>query len=45
MSENILKVEGLSKVFRSKKTEIKAVKKVSLSVKQGETVGIVGESG
>lgn len=45
MSENILKVEGLSKVFRSKKTEIKAVNNVSFSVKQGETVGIVGESG
>ena len=45
MSETILKVEGLSKVFTSKKTAIRAVNDVSFTVEKGETVGIVGESG
>lgn len=41
----ILKVEHLSKVFSSKKAHIRAVNDVSFTVAQGETVGIVGESG
>ncbi len=45
MPETILKVEGLSKVFSSKKTRIHAVNSVSLQAKHGETIGIVGESG
>lgn len=45
MSETILRVEHLVKTFASQKAEIKAVNDVSFEVKQGETVGIVGESG
>lgn len=45
MSEVILKIKDLDKVFSSKKTEIKAVNSVSFEVNKGETIGIVGESG
>lgn len=52
MSELLLEVNGLKKyfpitggLFGSKKGEVKAVDDVSFSVKKGETLGIVGESG
>lgn len=45
MAETLLKVEDLSKVFSSKKAQIKAVNHVSFEMNAGETVGIVGESG
>ena len=51
-SEMIFKVEDLTKhfhskagVFSSKKKVVKAVDGVTFSVKHGETVGLVGESG
>lgn len=43
--ENIMEVRGLHKRFTSKGITVKAVTDVSFSVKPGETVGIVGESG
>lgn len=43
--QNILRVEHLCKDFVSHKTIIHAVDDVSFTVRQGETVGIVGESG
>ena len=41
----ILEVKNLSKVYESNGTSVKALSDVSLTVRQGETVGIVGESG
>jgi len=43
--ENILEVKNLHKRFTSKGITVKAVTDVSFSVKPGETIGIVGESG
>ncbi|GKX27716.1 ABC transporter ATP-binding protein [Vallitalea longa] len=45
MSEVILKIKDLDKVFSSKKADIKAVNGVSFEVDKGETIGVVGESG
>lgn len=45
MKEPILRIEGLSKVFSSKKVNVKAVNDISFDVLEGETIGIVGESG
>ena len=44
-SEEMLRVEGLRQYFRDGKNWIKAVDDVSFSVKKGEILGIVGESG
>lgn len=43
--ENILEVRNLRTYFDSNGVELKAVDDVSFSVKKGETLGIVGESG
>ena len=43
--ENILEVKNLHKTFTSKKIVVKAVTDVSFSIRPGETIGIVGESG
>ncbi len=43
--DTILEVKNLHKQFTSKGITVKAVSDVSLAVKQGETIGIVGESG
>lgn len=45
MAETILKVKNMSKIFSSKKVDVKAVNNISFEVEKGETVGIVGESG
>ncbi len=42
---NILEVKNIHKRFTSKGITVKAVTDVSFSVKEGETIGIVGESG
>ena len=43
--ENILEVRHIHKRFASKGVVVKAVTDVSFNVKEGETIGIVGESG
>ena len=45
MSEVILRVKDLEKVFYSKSTNVIAVNQVNFNVQKGETVGVVGESG
>ena len=43
--DNILEVRNVHKRFTSKGITVRAVSDVSFSVKKGETIGIVGESG
>lgn len=45
MAEDILQVESLSMTFHSGRTAVHAVSDVSFALRQGETLGIVGESG
>jgi oligopeptide/dipeptide ABC transporter ATP-binding protein len=45
MEENLLKVEGLKTYFSTKAGMVKAVDGVNLVVKQGEALGLAGESG
>ncbi len=41
----LLKVTGLTKTYKNKKTNIRAVKGIDLSINEGECLGLVGESG
>lgn len=43
--ENLLEVVEIQTVFKTEKGEVTSVDEVSFSLKPGETVGIVGESG
>ena len=45
MNENILEVKNLNVYFREKNNNIKIIDDVSFSVKEGECLGILGESG
>ncbi len=45
MSEVLLEIKNLSKVYESKGVNVKALTDVNLTVNKGETIGIVGESG
>ncbi len=45
MTEPLLKVEGLSVEYRTRKGRLRAVEDVSFSLGKAETLGIVGESG
>jgi len=45
MNMSVLKVEGLHVTYSTREGEIPAVVDVSLSLQQGECVGLVGESG
>ncbi|HXW92850.1 MAG TPA: ABC transporter ATP-binding protein [Terriglobales bacterium] len=45
MSQVLLRVEGLKKVFRSGTSELQVFENLSFQVAQGEMVAIVGESG
>ena len=45
MEQVVLEIKNLSKVYESKGAGVKALTDVSLTVNQGEPVGIVGESG
>lgn len=45
MEQELLRVEGLKKYFKSKRGTVHAVDNVSFSINQGDTLGLVGESG
>jgi oligopeptide/dipeptide ABC transporter ATP-binding protein len=45
MAENVIELKELTVRFHLKRGELKAVDKVNLAVKRGETFGLVGESG
>jgi peptide/nickel transport system ATP-binding protein len=45
MTDNILEVRNLKKHFKSKNGTLHAVDDVSFSIKRGQTLGLVGESG
>ncbi len=44
-SGEVLRIENLSKVFRSGKQEIKPLDGIDLSIERGEKIAIVGPSG
>jgi peptide/nickel transport system ATP-binding protein len=44
-AEPLLAVEGLSKTFAARHSNVRALNSVSLALRQGETLGLVGESG
>ncbi|MFC3704254.1 ABC transporter ATP-binding protein [Devosia honganensis] len=44
-SDILLSIEGLSKVFRTKRGTVHAAEDVSFAVRRGSIVGLVGESG
>ncbi|MBW5388722.1 ABC transporter ATP-binding protein [Brachyspira hampsonii] len=45
MNENILEIKNLNVYFREKNNNIKIIDNVSFSIKEGECLGILGESG
>src|SRR6202162_2825051 len=45
MAENLLEVQNLKTYFFTRSGVVKAVDDVSFVIKQGQTLGIVGESG
>jgi len=44
-AEPVLDVEHLSIAYETRKGDVEAVRDVTFTVRQGETVGLVGESG
>ncbi len=45
MSEKIIELDSVSKIYKGAAGEVKALKKVTFSVKKGEFLAITGESG
>lgn len=43
--ETVIEIENLTIAYETRKGDVEAVKDVSFSVREGETVGLVGESG
>ena len=45
MSENILSLKNITKIYQAKNGETKALDNINLDVKKGEFVSIIGPSG
>lgn len=45
MADNLIELEDITKVYRMGKVEVPALRGISLSIKEGEMVAIVGASG
>ena len=45
MSENILSLKNINKIYQAKNGETKALENINLDVKKGEFVSIIGPSG
>jgi D-methionine transport system ATP-binding protein len=45
LSNPIIEIKSLSKTYKSKNTEVHALKDINLSIEQGEIFGIIGMSG
>jgi lipoprotein-releasing system ATP-binding protein len=45
MAEELLRAEGVSKVFRSEVGEIEVLRTIDLAISQGERIAILGQSG
>ena len=43
--EEILRLENIYKIFKTKKEKFTAVKNLNFSLKKGESLGVLGESG
>jgi len=44
-SDSLLRVEGLTKIFRSGEEEVRVFEEVSFAIRRGEFIALVGESG
>lgn len=45
MSENLVEIQGLKKYFTTRRGVLHAVDNIDFSIKKGQTLGLVGESG
>ena len=45
MGQTILKINNLNTIYKTKPKDVHAVNGLDLEIKEGETVGIVGETG
>ena len=43
--DEVIRLVNVSKIYDADKKRVEALKKVSISIRRGEMVGIVGESG
>jgi putative ABC transport system ATP-binding protein len=45
MSENVIEIDGLTKIYKTGKTDFKALNNITLTIQKGDFVAIMGPSG